>query len=89
MVGYRDDGQPRVVVGAQNPFDASMKFETLDYCARIEINAARSESRAILTPEELNLSICGLPAAGDYYPGEYGSAERYYRSVMKIYPTGV
>ena len=44
-----------VVVGAQNLFDAFMKFETLDYCARIEINAAPLGKPRILTPEELNL----------------------------------
>lgn len=72
-----------VVVGAQNLFDAFMKFETLDYCARIEINAAPLGKPRILTPEELNLYYMrSFPQLGDYYPGEYGSAERYYRSVM-------
>lgn len=72
-----------VVVGAQNLFDAFMKFETLDYCARIEINAAPLGTPRILTPEELNLYYMrSFPQLEDYYPREYSSAERYYRSVM-------
>ena len=72
-----------VVVGAQNLFDAFMKFETLDYCARIEINAAPLGKPRILTPEELNLYYMrSFPQLGDYYPGEYGADERFYRAVM-------
>ncbi len=75
-----------VVLGAPNLFDAFMKFETLDYCARIEINAAPLGKPRILTPAELNLYYTrSFPQLEEYYAGEYRSEERYYRSAMCNY----
>ncbi len=72
-----------VVIGADNLFDAFKKFETLDHCARIEINAAPLGEPRILTAEELNMYYTrSFPALEDYYSGEYSSEERYYRSAM-------
>lgn len=72
-----------VVIGADNLFDAFKKFETLDHCARIEINAAPLGEPRILTAEELNMYYTrSFPDLEDYYSGEYSSAERYYRSAM-------
>ena len=75
-----------VVLGAGNMFDAFMKFETLDYCARIEINAAPLGRPRVLTAEELDMYYRrSFPQLEEYHPGEYSSEERYYRSAMCTY----
>lgn len=69
-----------VVVGGKNLFEAFLKFETLDFCARIEIGAL-----AVGTPKDVSaaqVKTCaeslGAPA-GEFGPDPCGSAERALR----------
>lgn len=72
-----------IVVGAKNLFDAFMSFETLDFCARLEIGA-RSIGRLIpLTDEGIELSKNKQHIImKDFVPISYSSEEREHRRVM-------
>ena len=72
-----------VIVGADTIFKAFSMFETLDYCARIEINASVFGTPTRLTSEQLNMYYERyFPQMKDFYPGVYSSEERYFRQVM-------
>lgn len=72
-----------VVVGSDNLFQAFKMFETLDYCARIHINAAPLGKVNALSDEQLNQYYTRqYPEMEEFYPGEYSSEERHYRREM-------
>lgn len=69
-----------VVVGGKTLFQAFQRFETLEYCARLEINARR-----IGTPTELisNVDIVALePELAEFTPTTISSEEREARREM-------
>jgi L-fuculose-phosphate aldolase len=71
------------VIGASDLFKAFMAFETLDFCARLEINA-----RQIGTPKGLSDKHVQIYEnkqkikLDEYVPTEYSSEERAYRYEM-------
>lgn len=72
-----------VVVGAKNLFDAFKSFETLDFCARLEIQARSIGTPVSLTDEDMELSKnkrhADMPECS---PESYSSEERDARRVM-------
>ncbi|MDF2921898.1 MAG: class aldolase/adducin family protein [Paenibacillaceae bacterium] len=72
-----------VVVGGANLFDAFKSFETLEFMARIEINARRLGTPVTLTDEQLAVAKARQPIAmGDFKPQSYSSEEREARREM-------
>lgn len=72
-----------VVVGGTNLFDAFKAFETLEFIARIEINAKRTGKPVSLTAEQLDLAKNRQPLAmDDFVPNAYSTAERETRREM-------
>jgi L-fuculose-phosphate aldolase len=72
-----------VVLGATDLFRAFMAFETLDFCARVEIGARRMGTPRPLTPEQLALTAPRRQqAVPTFVPGETSSLERAARREM-------
>jgi L-fuculose-phosphate aldolase len=72
-----------IVVGARDLFRAFMAFETLDFCARLEIGARRMGEPRTLTPEQLALTAPRRQqAVPSFVPGPASSAERAARREM-------
>jgi L-fuculose-phosphate aldolase len=72
-----------VVVGGANLFDAFKAFETLEFIARIEINAKRTGQAVSLTAEQLELAQSRKPLImDDFIPSSFSSAERETRREM-------
>jgi L-fuculose-phosphate aldolase len=66
-----------VVVGGKNLFDAFKSFETLEFMARIEINARRIGTPVSLTDEQLEQAKSRKPLEmTDYKPERFSSEER-------------
>ena len=66
-----------IVVGATDLFRAFMAFETLDFCARLEIGARRMGTPRPLTPEQLALTAPRRQqAVPSFVPGPASSLER-------------
>ncbi|MEF9863537.1 MAG: class II aldolase/adducin family protein [Christensenellaceae bacterium] len=75
-----------VVIGSEDMFKAFMSFETLDYCARIEIKSAPLGKLRVLTDAQLAKYYTRyFPELDEYYEGDYSSEERYYRRDMCMY----
>lgn len=75
-----------VIVASESIFKAFSIFETLDYCARIQIEAAVLGDLKRLSDKELNMYYERyFPEMEDYTPGEYSSEERHYRQAMCDY----
>lgn len=72
-----------VVIGAGDMFGAFRAFETLDFCARLEINARRLGTIRPLSAKnfELYRSRSHVPL-DEFDVEEYSSEERYYRNEM-------
>ena len=66
-----------VVCGATDLFRAFMSFETLDFCGRLEIDAAKLGAVHTLTEDEVNIdkSITS-PNLDEFIQGTYSSEER-------------
>jgi L-fuculose-phosphate aldolase len=65
-----------IVVGSQNLFRAFMAFETLDFSARLEIEAHRLGTPLPLTREQITLSGRKVqPTLGHFVPGPASSVE--------------
>ena len=66
-----------VVCGATDLFRAFMSFETLDFCGRLEIDAAKLGQAHTLTEDEINIdkSITS-PNLDEFIQGTYSSEER-------------
>lgn len=72
-----------IVVGAANLFDAFKSFETLDYCARLEIHARTIGTPVSLTDSDIELSKNKRNAAMEEFTAKnYSSQEREARRVM-------
>ena len=65
-----------VVCGAPDLFRAFMSFETLDFCGRLEIDAAKLGKARSLTEEEIDIdrSITS-PNLDEFIPGSHSSEE--------------
>ena len=73
-----------VVIGADDLFNAFMKFETLDYCARLEINA-RTLGKTPIALNEKQMSYYKLkinPQMDEFIPREHSSEELAVRREM-------
>ncbi|HUK66688.1 MAG TPA: class II aldolase/adducin family protein [Anaeromyxobacteraceae bacterium] len=72
-----------VVVGGKDLFKAFMAFETLDYCARLEIDARRVGTPRGLSPRDIELSDHKQHLRMDeFVPRAYSSKEREARRDM-------
>lgn len=72
-----------IVVGNTSLFKAFMAFETLDFCARLEIDAKKVGKPQGLSLEKLEISKKKQHAnLEDFLPGSYSSAEREIRREM-------
>ena len=72
-----------VVVGATDLFKAFESFETLDYCARLQIEAARIGTTKGLSDREVQLSTQKQAVRlEEFTPAGYGSRERAARREM-------
>ena len=66
-----------VVCGASDMFKAFMSFETLDFCGRLEIDAAKLGQARSLTEDEINMDKCiTSPGMDEFIPGSHSSEER-------------
>ncbi|MEI8094266.1 MAG: class II aldolase/adducin family protein [Spirochaetales bacterium] len=66
-----------IVIGALDLFQAFMAFETLDFCARLEISARRMGKIRTLAPEQVTLTARKRqPPLPTFVPGPVNSAER-------------
>ena len=65
-----------VVIGHKDLFSAFMAFETLDFCGRLEIDAAKLGQARALTEEQIDIdrSITS-PSLDEYIPGSISSEE--------------
>lgn len=70
-----------VVVGGDNLFEAFRAFETLEYCARLEINAHRIGSPVSLSAVNRNKPQQDLE---EFVPGGYTTEEREVRREMSV-----
>jgi len=72
-----------VVVGGKNLFDAFKSFETLDFCARLEIDANQIGTKRLLTDAEIELSkIKKHVDMDEFVPKTYSTGEKAARSEM-------
>lgn len=72
-----------VCVGSDSLFKAFMAFETLDFCARLEIEANKIGKPKGLTQEKINLSEKKQHVRQEVFtPASYGSRERFFRREM-------
>ncbi len=72
-----------VVVAAENLFKAFMAFETLDFCARLEINANRIGKPVALPPNHIELSKNKqFVPMEDFVPQSHSSKEKEARQEM-------
>jgi L-fuculose-phosphate aldolase len=68
-----------VVIGAQDIFKAFMAFETLEFCALLEINALKLGALKPLTPELLEISNKKNIDMGEFIPDAHSSEENAMR----------
>ena len=72
-----------VVCGSKDLFSAFMSFETLDFCGRLEIDAAKLGKAHVLTEEEIDMDRGILsPSLDEFIPGSHSSEERAGRREM-------
>jgi len=72
-----------VVVGGKNLFDAFKSFETLDFCARLEIDTNQIGTKRLLTDAEIELSkIKKHVDMDEFVPKTYSTGEKAARSEM-------
>lgn len=72
-----------VVVGSENLFKAFMIFETMEYCARLEINANRIGKPVYLTDKQIDMSKYKQNIKMDeFIPQRFSSIERAARQEM-------
>jgi L-fuculose-phosphate aldolase len=72
-----------IVLGAKNLFDAFMSFETLDFCARLEIKASKVGKPVSLCQDQIELSKHKQHITLDrFVPTHFSSQEREYRREM-------
>jgi L-fuculose-phosphate aldolase len=72
-----------VVVAGENLYKSFMAFETLDFCARLEINACRIGTTVVLSQKDIDLTKKkNLLHIEDFEPKGYSSSEREARHEM-------
>jgi L-fuculose-phosphate aldolase len=72
-----------IVVGAKNLFEAFMSFETLDFCARLEIDARSIGIPISLSEAEIQLSVNKQHInMKEFVPSFFSSEERGARRIM-------
>jgi len=72
-----------IVVGANNLFQAFMSFETLDFCARLEIDARTIGTPIALTKDGIELSKNKKDIImEEFQPTSFSSEEREHRRIM-------
>jgi len=72
-----------IVVGGNNLFEAFMSFETLDFCARLEIDARSIGTPIPLTQEDIKLSNNKSDVEmEEFIPSSFSSLEREARRIM-------
>jgi L-fuculose-phosphate aldolase len=72
-----------IVVGGENLFQAFMSFETLEYCARLEIDARRIGKPKSLSAEDIRLYVDEQKLnMEEFIPGKFSSKERNARRQM-------
>jgi L-fuculose-phosphate aldolase len=71
-----------VVVGGESLFEAFKVFETLDFCARLEIKARRIGKPISLTPDQVNQPPMPMKPMPEFTPERYSSQEREARREM-------
>jgi len=72
-----------VVVGGTDLFKAFQTFETLDFCARLEINARRIGNPSLLSDDQfVTNSEAFDPKLGSFVPEFHGTEERAIRREM-------
>ena len=72
-----------VVVGSKDLFQAFMAFETLDFCARLEIKANRIGKPVALTDEHIEISKNKQNVQmNEFIPQNFSSEERAVRKEM-------
>ncbi len=72
-----------VVLGAADLFSAFKAFETIDFCARLDVNIRRIGNAKSITEKELAMySQKGKRMLDEYIPSDYPSEERAYRHEM-------
>ncbi|AZT91049.1 class II aldolase/adducin family protein [Caldicellulosiruptor changbaiensis] len=72
-----------IVVGAENLFKAFMAFETLDFCAQLEIRARAIGNPKALRPKDLEISKAKQDIKMDeFIPKTFSSFERHARKRM-------
>ena len=72
-----------IVIGGENLFKAFMAFETLDFCARLEINANRIGKTTPLSPEKIEISMKKQHVAmEEFTPVSHSSEEKAARKEM-------
>ena len=72
-----------VVIGHKDLFSAFMAFETLDFCGRLEIDAAKLGQARTLTVEQIDIDrSVTSPNLDEYIPGSVSSEERAGRRDM-------
>lgn len=72
-----------IVVGAENLFKAFMAFETLDFCAQLEIRARAIGTPKALRPKDLEISKAKQDIQMDeFIPKSFSSLERQARKRM-------
>ena len=72
-----------IVVGAPNLFAAFASFETLDFCARLQIDSAKIGHLNALTPEKVAISKTKQHVDMDeFIPASFSSEEKALRTTM-------
>ena len=74
-----------VVIGAQDIFKAFMAFETLEFCARLQINAQKLGNLKPLTRELLDISMKKHADMQEFKPGFHTSEENAIRRDLVKY----
>ncbi|UQZ85608.1 L-fuculose phosphate aldolase [Paenibacillus konkukensis] len=71
-----------VVIGGSDLFEAFKAFETLEFCARLELKARRIGEPVALTPEQLAERLADTPQAEAFVPAGFSAKERGLRREM-------
>jgi L-fuculose-phosphate aldolase len=71
-----------VAVGGTSLFEAFKVFETLDFCARLEIKASRIGKPVVMPPEQVNSMTHPQQPMDEFVPNGYSSKEREARREM-------
>ncbi len=71
-----------VLIAGETLFEAFERFETLDFCARLQIKAARMGKAVDLTDEQLSMNKAELAVLPEFTPAYHSSEEKRQRREM-------